>query len=128
MEIEWINQTEFPGELNGTSGFSVDVLVYSKALNEHTIGFYDFKVMTWRFLLNEEFKSFKWRYFDDLIDKPLKLIVCKKIKHRTIKEAKKALKEWANSPGYLRGKKITKYPKQYYKCKNCGCYHITKKK
>lgn len=67
--IEWNDQSEFPGEINGTSSFSIDVLVYSEAVDEHTVGFYDYKVMTWRFLCNETIKTFKWRYFQDEIDK-----------------------------------------------------------
>lgn len=68
LEIEWNDKSEFPGEL-GQNGFSVDVLVHDTRADEHTVGFYDFKIMTWRFLSNEEIKRFKWRYFQDEIDK-----------------------------------------------------------
>lgn len=72
-EIEWGNQSEFPGELNGShQGLSVDVLVYSKQIGEHTVGWYDFNVMTWRFLVREPFVKFEWRYFHNEIDKPIK--------------------------------------------------------
>lgn len=69
MDVEWFDQSEIPGELNESSGFSIDVLIYSKAIKEHTVGFYDFKTTTWRFLCNEKIKTFKWRYFNDKIDK-----------------------------------------------------------
>ena len=70
MKIEWNDQTEFPGELNKSqNGFSVDVLIYSEKTDEHTVGWYDFKTMTWRFLSNEEIKKFYWRYFIDKTDK-----------------------------------------------------------
>lgn len=73
-EIEWNDQSEFPGELNPAhNGFSVDVLVYSKKTDERTVGWYDFNVMTWRFLCREPHQKFNWRYFYKEIDKPKKL-------------------------------------------------------
>lgn len=69
-EIEWNLPSEFPDELSeGNQNFSTDVFVYSERTGEHTVGWYDWKVMTWRFLCREPFPEFKWRYFIDEIDK-----------------------------------------------------------
>jgi hypothetical protein len=64
--------TDFPEELSRSqNGFSVDVLIYSRIERIHTIGFYNFNLFRWHFLTNEDVnKEFKWRYFEDEIDKP----------------------------------------------------------
>lgn len=65
--------TEFPDHLSETqNGFSVDVLIYVKHLNLHTIGWFDFNVMSWRFLSNENYTNFYWRYFTNEEDRVLK--------------------------------------------------------
>jgi len=66
--------TDFPEELSRSqNGFSVDVLVYSELERIHTIGWYNFNLFRWHFLTNEDVnKDFKWRYFEDEIDKPKK--------------------------------------------------------
>lgn len=70
-KVEWNEPTDFPEELNKAhNNFTVDVLVYSKKTNEHTIGWFDFKEMKWHFLCREAQKNFKWRYLDDQVDKP----------------------------------------------------------
>jgi len=64
---------EFPGELSkAQNGLSIDVLIYDTKTKDHTVGWYDFNAMTWRFLSNEPHKQFVWRYFKDHIDKPSK--------------------------------------------------------
>lgn len=66
----WEPSTEFPCELSKAgNGFSVDVLVYSKKLDQHTIGWFDFKKMKWNFLCRESQGKFKWRYLNESIDK-----------------------------------------------------------
>lgn len=70
QKSKWVKSTEFPDELSPTGrGLSVDVLIYSKQTDEHTVGWYDFNVMTWRFLCREAVGRFKWRYFETEIDK-----------------------------------------------------------
>lgn len=67
----WTTSTEFPDELNPSgNGFSVDVLIYDIISEEHTIGWFDFEIMTWRFLSNENIQKFFWRYLSQEIDKP----------------------------------------------------------
>lgn len=70
--IEWQKNSEFPDELHpAQNNFSVDVLVYFECLDEHTIGWFDFKGMQWLFLSNQDYsgRKFQWRYFIDEIDK-----------------------------------------------------------
>ena len=67
LEIEWNDQTEFPGTL-GQNGFSVDVLIHDTNADEHSVGWYDWKTNVWVFLSNEQIDVFKWRYFNELID------------------------------------------------------------
>ena len=80
--------TEFPEELSRSqNGFSVDVLIYSKIERIHTIGWYNFNLFKWHFLTNEDVnKEFHWRYFEDEIDKPKKIIKPKK--NNTMAKAK----------------------------------------
>lgn len=67
----WELSTEFPGELNQDGqGHSVDVLIYNLDTQEHTIGWYDFNIMSWKFLNNEGQLNFKWRYFIENLDFP----------------------------------------------------------
>ncbi len=71
-KIEWQENSDFPDVLNDAqNGFSVDVLVYFPCLDEHTMGWFDFKGMCWLFLSNQDYngRKFKWRYFIDEIDK-----------------------------------------------------------
>lgn len=69
--IVWNNQKDFPEELNpAQNNFSVDVLIFNIRTNEHTIGWFDFNTMTWRFLSNESQSEFCWRYFENNIDIP----------------------------------------------------------
>ena len=69
-KIEFIPSTEFPDELNNAQNrFSVDVLIYSQAKDEHTVGWFDFQEMKWEFLCREELSPFKWRYFTDEHDR-----------------------------------------------------------
>jgi hypothetical protein len=68
--LDWIESTEFPEVLNpANNGLSVDVLVYCKKTDEHTIGWFNFNTMTWNFLCRESVGKFKWRYFQNNIDK-----------------------------------------------------------
>lgn len=70
--IEWEENSDFPEELNqAQNNFSVDVLIYFECLDEHTIGWFDFKGWCWLFLSNQDYskRKFKWRYFQDEIDK-----------------------------------------------------------
>jgi len=70
MKIDWNDQSDFPDEISKSKDhLSVDVLVYNKKTNEHTIGWFNFNVMTWNFLCRESMGKFKWRYFIDSIDK-----------------------------------------------------------
>lgn len=70
-ELDWTEHTEFPAELNEAgNGFSVDVLVYSSKTGEHTVGWFDFNKMSWRFLCRQAHGEFMWRHFNDKIDKP----------------------------------------------------------
>lgn len=67
----WTPSTEFPDELHhAENGMSVDVLAYSDKTEEHTIAWFDFKIMKWTFLCREAFGKFKWRYLNQEIDKP----------------------------------------------------------
>lgn len=69
VEIDWTDQSEFPGVL-GENGFSIDVLVYCKKLDLHTIGWFEYKTHKWHFLCCEQhIEKFEWRYFNKLIDK-----------------------------------------------------------
>lgn len=69
QKVEWSNPDVFP-DLIGQNGFSVDVLIYSDKIDEHTIGWYEYKTGKWWFLCNEQsFEEFKWRYFNNQIDK-----------------------------------------------------------
>lgn len=71
-KIEWQENADFPEELHlAQNNFSVDVLVYFPCLDEHTVGWFDFKGMCWLFLSNQDYngRKFKWRYFIDEIDK-----------------------------------------------------------
>jgi hypothetical protein len=52
---------------------------------------------------------------------------CKKVRYKTKKEAKKALKEVRKTPLYLKGRFIKK-ARQYYKCPICSGFHITSSK
>lgn len=70
VEIDWTDSSEFPEELSpANNNFSVDVLIYNSQTDEHTVGWFDFKIMTWQFLCRESQKAFKWRYFINQIDK-----------------------------------------------------------
>lgn len=70
-DVEWISHTEFPDELSKAgNGLSVDVLVYSKKSDDHTVGWFNFESMSWVFLCRQAQGKFKWRYFNDKIDKP----------------------------------------------------------
>jgi hypothetical protein len=51
------------------SSLSVDVLVYSKRKDEHTIGWYNFDTHNWHFLCREAVGKFEWRYFNKKTDK-----------------------------------------------------------
>lgn len=87
MEIEWNDQTEFPGELNKAhNGFSVDVHIHDTSADEISVGWYDWKKNDWKFLSNEQIKKFKWRYFQDEIDK-YKSKKTKNVKKQTIKKS-----------------------------------------
>lgn len=69
-QIEWNDPEDFPDELNKAhNNFSVDVLIYSKSTKEHTIGWFDFKNMKWQYLCKEAQKGWKWRYFNNELDK-----------------------------------------------------------
>lgn len=69
-KIEWNDHTDFPEEL-GQNGFSVDVLVWCESIGERQIGWFQYRTYKWFFLCNEQhIEEFKWRYFDDKIDKP----------------------------------------------------------
>lgn len=62
--------SDFPEVLSpANNGLSVDVLIYSEEKDQHTVGWFDFNKMTWRFLCREPQPIFKWRYFNDKIDK-----------------------------------------------------------
>lgn len=70
--IEWHVSSDFPSELNeAQNNNSVDVLIYFECLDEHTIGWFNFRQMRWLFLSNQDYngRRFKWRYFLDDIDK-----------------------------------------------------------
>ena len=72
VKVEWVKSNETPGELSeAQNGFSIDVLVYFESLEEHTIAWYDYNQMKWLFLSNQNYtkQKFKWRYFQDEIDK-----------------------------------------------------------
>ena len=70
---EFFDKTEIPDVLSDTQrGFSVDVLVYSPATDEHTVGWYNYNTDEWCFLCREAVKKFKWRYFNDKTDKWIK--------------------------------------------------------
>lgn len=70
-DVEWNESTEFPDELSkAENGFSVDVLVYSKKSDEHTVGWFNYNSMSWVFLCRQALGKFKWRYFDLKNDKP----------------------------------------------------------
>lgn len=66
----WHSQKDFPEVISDSNrGSSIDVLVYSKDVEEHTVGWFDFNKMTWMFLCREAVGRFKWRYFEDVTDK-----------------------------------------------------------
>lgn len=70
-DIEFNKSTEFPGELSkAENGFSVDVLIFSVSMNQHTVGWFDWNAMTWRFLCREPQGDFEWRYFNKQTDEP----------------------------------------------------------
>lgn len=69
-QMQFNSSTDFPEVLNPAhNNLSVDVLIYSSKTDEHTVGWFDFNTMTWRFLCRESQTSFKWRYFNDKTDK-----------------------------------------------------------
>jgi len=71
IEVEWMNQDDFPEEL-GQNGFSIDVLVYAEGIDEHQVGWFQYSTRKWHFLCNEQhIDKFQWRYFNELIDKPI---------------------------------------------------------
>ncbi len=70
--MSWLGRRRIPEELNKAQNqFSVDVLIYFPFLDEHTIGWFDFTKMKWRFLANQDYKNhyFIWRYFENETDK-----------------------------------------------------------
>lgn len=70
---EFNSSIDFPGEISPAhNGLSVDVLIYSEKTGEHTVGWYSYDLMTWKFLCREPHLDFEWRYFVDVIDKPKK--------------------------------------------------------
>lgn len=71
MKIDWISPKEFPDVMNESgNGFSCDVFVYCKSTGENTIAWFDFNQMKWNFLCREPIgKNWKWRYFNNKIDK-----------------------------------------------------------
>lgn len=50
-------------------------------------------------------------------------MICRKVKHSTVKLARRALLDMKASP-YV--KKANKARLHWYYCKECGCYHIGK--
>ena len=69
MREEFNNPHDFPDKI-GENGFSIDVLIYCKKLDIHTIGWYEYKNSKWHFLCCEQhIVKFKWRYFNNQIDK-----------------------------------------------------------
>ena len=71
VNTDYHSSIDFPEELSKSqNGFSVDVLIYDIETTDHAIGWYDFEVMTWRFVSNEPHKKFVWRYLNNKIDKP----------------------------------------------------------
>lgn len=61
--------TEYPDVVNESqNGFSVDVLIYSKKMDLHTVGFFHFNELRWVFMNNEIITEFKWRYFAENTD------------------------------------------------------------
>jgi hypothetical protein len=69
MNDPWNESTDFPEELSkAENGLSVDVLIYSISMDQHTVGWFDFVTMTWRFLCREPQDDFKWRYFNKKTD------------------------------------------------------------
>ena len=70
IEVQWFDPNEIPTERNEKQPiFSVDVLIYSESTKERTVGWFDFKEIKWSFLCRESQKKWKWRYFNDKIDK-----------------------------------------------------------
>lgn len=66
----WNESKDFPSELSPAgNSFSVDVLIYNKRTDEHSIGWFNFKTMSWLFLCRESQKDFKWRYLQYKNDK-----------------------------------------------------------
>jgi hypothetical protein len=68
----WSTNQDVPEVVNTKqSVFSVDVLVYFKQLDEHTIGFYEYSTGRWLFLSKQDYqeKEFEWRYFRNETDK-----------------------------------------------------------
>lgn len=70
--MNWNSESDFPDEFSSSGKTSVDVLVYNEKTDEHTIGWFDFNVMTWRFLCRESIGKFQWRYFVNEYDKTIK--------------------------------------------------------
>lgn len=70
-DITFYPSTQPPEEISESQrGFSVDVLIYSPDIEEHTIGWFNYNTNEWLFLCREaNFKHFKWRYFTDKHDK-----------------------------------------------------------
>lgn len=70
--LDWSTNEDFPSVLNpAQNGFSVDVLIYFECLDEHTVGWFEYSTMCWRFLRKQDYsgRKFHWRHFIDEIDK-----------------------------------------------------------
>lgn len=71
MQQKWFKSSDIPYELNDAqSRYSVDVLIYDKKTNEHSVAWYDHIVNTWQFLCREPHGVFFWRFFDEKTDYP----------------------------------------------------------
>lgn len=82
-ELGFYNSTEFPEELSEAgNGNSVDVLIYNTKTGERSVGWFNFNQFKWYFLMNENIKKFKWRYFIDKYDTPKKETNAKSRKKR----------------------------------------------
>lgn len=87
---EFNSSSDFPSEVSPAhNGLSVDVLIYSEKTGEHTVGWFSYKLMTWKFLCREPHQEFVWRYFNNEHDKPkINNMSQKEIKDSIIIQAK----------------------------------------
>lgn len=70
QKIEWNTSKDFPELRDAENGLSVDVLIYSKTNDEHTIGWFNYNKMSWNFLCREGQGKFQWRNINPEHDVP----------------------------------------------------------